>query len=103
MHKARPILCLLLVAMGPMLPSRIGALSPSSAVAPAKRMTGETVLGRHLDYVKLSEKLGARRFEVPMQHWNSMTRAEQCAANQKFLDRTILGGDTIRLASPPSR
>jgi hypothetical protein len=65
-------------------------------------MTGETVLGRYPEYVKLSEKLGARRFEVPMEYWNRMTRAEQWAANQKFLDRTILRGDTIRLASPPS-
>lgn len=68
-------------------------------LAPAKRNSGVTVIGRYPDYVKLSDKLNARRFEIPVDKWKRMSPTEQWAANQKFLDRTIARGDKIRLAS----
>jgi RHS repeat-associated protein len=59
-----------------------------------------TVLGHYPEYVKLAEGIGARRFQIPTNVWNKMSVAEQWAANTKFLDRMILRGDKIRLATP---
>ena len=64
---------------------------------------GTTVLGHYPAYTKLASKLGANRFEIPANVWNKMTAAEQWAANTKFLDRMILRGDNIRLATPLSK
>jgi len=61
---------------------------------------GTTVLGHYPQYVKLAESLGARRFQIPPSVWNKMSAAEQWTANTKFLDRMILRGDNIRLATP---
>jgi RHS repeat-associated protein len=62
--------------------------------------TGTTVLGHYPEYVKLAESIGARRFQIPTSVWNKMSAAEQWTANTKFLDRMILRGDKIRLATP---
>ncbi len=59
-----------------------------------------SVLGHYPEYVKLAESLGARRFQIPPSVWNKMSAAEQWTANTKFLDRMILRGDNIRLATP---
>ena len=61
---------------------------------------GITVLGHYPEYVKLAESIGARRFQIPTSVWNKMSAAEQWIANTKFLDRMILRGDKIRLATP---
>jgi len=60
---------------------------------------GKTVLGKFPDYLELSEKLGARRFDIPMKIWESMSTAEKWVANKKFLDRLINRGDDIILAT----
>ncbi len=62
--------------------------------------TGTTVLGHYPEYVKPAESIGARRFQIPTSVWNKMSAAEQWTANTKFLDRMILRGDKIRLATP---
>ncbi|MDH7459631.1 DUF6443 domain-containing protein [Chitinophagaceae bacterium 26-R-25] len=62
--------------------------------------TGTSVLGHYPEYVNLAENMGARTFQVPTSVWNEMSTAEQWEANQKFLDRMILRGDNIRLATP---
>lgn len=62
--------------------------------------TGITVLGHYPQYVKVAETIGARTFQIPTKIWNKMTPAQQWEANQKFLDRMILRGDNIRLATP---
>jgi hypothetical protein len=62
--------------------------------------TGTTVLGHYPQYVKVAETIGARTFQIPTKIWNKMTPAQQWGANQKFLDRMILRGDNIRLATP---
>ena len=59
-----------------------------------------TVLGHCPAYTKLAGELGAKRFIIPTNVWNKMTPAQQWGANQKFLDRMILRGDNIRLATP---
>ena len=64
---------------------------------------GTTVLGHYPAYTKLGSKLGANRFQIPTNVWNKMTAAEQWAANTRFLDRMILRGDNIRLATPLSK
>jgi hypothetical protein len=61
---------------------------------------GETVLGKFPDYLKLADELGARRFNVPGEVWNKMSKAEQWAANQKFLDRAISRCDEFVLSNP---
>lgn len=72
---------------------------PAGAVASAKRASNQTVLGSYPHYVKLSDELGARRFEIPMDAWNRMTPDQQWAANRKFLDRAIAKGDEIILSN----
>ena len=86
----------------PVLVHNASGYAPNT-IAPAKRNSGQTVLGRYPDYKNLSDGLGARRFDVPSDVWNRMSPAEQWAANQKFLDRTISRGDSIRLGSPVER
>lgn len=73
--------------------------SPWTTTANAATKTGTTVLGHYPEYVKLAENIGARRFQIPTNIWNKMSAAEQWAANTKFLDRMILRGDNIRLAT----
>ncbi len=50
--------------------------------------------------MNLAEEIGAKRFNVPNEVWNEMTKAEQWTANQKFLDRMIKRGDDIILSNP---
>jgi hypothetical protein len=69
-------------------------------VPPAKRDSGETVLGKFPAYVKLSDERNARRFQIPDEVWQRMTEEEMWEANRKFLDRTISRGDDIVLATP---
>ena len=68
----------------------------------AKRPTNDrvSVLGHYPEYVEISDKLNANRFEIPTEIWKKMSPAERWAANKKFLDRMILRGDKIRLATP---
>jgi len=61
---------------------------------------GKTVLGKHPYFRELANELGARQFDVPMEHWDKMSKAEQWEANRKFLDRMIARGDEIILSSP---
>ena len=82
------------------LRSRVRRDPPAKAVAPAKRGSGKTVLGRFPRYVKLSDQLNARHFQIPEEVWKRMTPDEMWAANQRFLDRTIARGDEIILATP---
>jgi hypothetical protein len=77
------------------LVSRKGA-----ATAPAKRNSGETVLGHYPDYVELSDSLNARRYQIPDIVWNAMNEEQRWAANLKFLDRTIERRDVVTLATP---
>jgi RHS repeat-associated protein len=73
----------------------------ASTTEAAKKST--TVLGHYPEYVNLAETIGARRFQIPTNVWNKMTATEQWAANTKFLDRMIVRGDNIRLATPLSQ
>ncbi len=61
---------------------------------------GTTVLGKYPDYINLADDLGAKRFNVPTEVWNRMSKEEQWAANKKFLDRMIARGDDIVLSNP---
>jgi len=61
---------------------------------------GVTVLGHFPEYVNLAKELDGRFFEIPPDIWNTMSDAEQWAANKRFLDRAISRGDIFRLATP---
>lgn len=76
------------------------ALGATIGVAPAKRASNQTVLGSYPEYVKLSDELGARRFEIPTDVWNRMSSAQRWGANKKFLDRMISKGDEVILSNP---
>ncbi|MHB0916116.1 MAG: hypothetical protein ACYC5A_11225 [Thermoleophilia bacterium] len=71
-------------------------------IAPAKRASKQSVLGSYPDYVKLSDELGARRFDVPKPNWDRMTPDEQWAANRRYLDRMIDKGDEVILSNSAS-
>ncbi|GAA4314351.1 RHS repeat-associated core domain-containing protein [Compostibacter hankyongensis] len=64
---------------------------------------GTTVLGHYPEYINLASKINAKRFNIPTKVWEGMTDVQRWAANQKFLDRMILRGDNIRLATPLNR
>lgn len=49
--------------------------------------------------MKLANELGAKRFNIPIDFWNKMSKAEQWAANQKFLDHMIARGNDIILSN----
>lgn len=60
------------------------------------------VIGRFPAYEDLAQATGANYFHIPSKIYDSMTAAEQWAANTKFLDRQIANGARFRLASPIS-
>ena len=87
-----------LFLVGAVLPG--GGYSFLDDAAKAASKTGKSVLGKYPDYIKLADELGAKRFSIPTHIWNKMSKAEQWAANRKFLDRMIARGDDIILSNP---
>jgi hypothetical protein len=61
---------------------------------------GQTVLGKFPDYLKMADELGANSFNISGEIWGKMTKAEQWAANQRFLEEVVLRGDEILLSNP---
>lgn len=84
-------------SMGGIVKGGAATVGEQGAVLMGKRVT---VLGKYPEYLEMAESIGARRFNVPTNVWNKMTSVEQWAANQKFLDRTILQSDQIVLSNP---
>ena len=82
------------------LKARTAGAAAKSALAPAKRASGSTVLGHYPEYAKMADTLGHRRFDIPTAAWDKMTEAQRWTANHKFLDRTISRGDDILLSTP---
>ncbi len=58
------------------------------------------VIGKFPNYLKVADKLGAKRFNIPPAIWNRMTDAERWGANQRFLDRAIARRGDIMLDKP---
>ncbi len=63
------------------------------------RVARITVLGSYPLYLERAAELGANKFSIPSKTWNSMTAAEQWAANVNFLDQAIMRGDQIILSN----
>ncbi|MEW6233737.1 MAG: RHS repeat-associated core domain-containing protein, partial [Chloroflexota bacterium] len=84
----------------PPAPPTAGAFGRVASGSSCAAKTTQTVLGKFPDYLRIADELGARRFSVPAEVWNKMSKAEQWAANQKFLDRAIARGDKIVLSNP---
>jgi RHS repeat-associated protein len=91
----------------------LGALTAIATLGPAAAEFYEAValatsgnailLGRTVDgYVQLGGALGAATFTIPDPVWQTMTEAEQWAANQSFLNAAIQNGSTIILGSNPA-
>jgi hypothetical protein len=64
-----------------------------------KAVGNSTVLGSYPGYLKLAQDLKARVFSIPSDVWNSMSRAQQWAANEKFLDQSIAKGHQFILSA----
>jgi RHS repeat-associated protein len=60
---------------------------------------GITVLGRYPKYIRVAKDVGGNTFDVPIDLWNKLNKAEQWALNRKFLDEAIARGDYFYLAS----
>jgi len=75
------------------------ALAPASAVEAVNLgpTAGRVVIGSFPQYVELAEQLGAKYFSIKPEIWQKMSDAERLAANNKFLDRAIVRGDTFVL------
>src|SRR5690554_1725972 len=58
------------------------------------------VIGHYPEYVELAKKLKAKIFNMPLEVWNTMNKAQQWAANQKFLDKAIKCKSEFVLATP---
>lgn len=58
------------------------------------------VIGLYPEYIEKSKELGTKPFSIPDNVWNKMTKEEQWAANQKFLDRAIAKDAEFVLATP---
>jgi RHS repeat-associated protein len=74
-----------------------------AVITQGETRVSRTVLGKFPDYVNLADDIMARRFSIPPDVWHRMTAAEQWAANQRFLDRTIARGDESILSNPIQR
>jgi hypothetical protein len=68
-------------------------------VGASHRRTGQTVLGSYPGYIDEGERLGARYFNVPPQHYAKLSPDERWAANARFLDRTVARGDDVLLTN----
>lgn len=64
-------------------------------------MSSATVLGHFPGYIMLSDKLGARRFDVGPTAWATMGPAAAWAANRHFLNAMIGAGDNFVLSVNP--
>jgi hypothetical protein len=86
---------------GILLPGASGNAS-RAGVRAAHRRCGVTVIGHWPGYDAFGERIQARYFNIPPEHWKKMSEVDQWAANVKFLDRTILRGDVVILSVPLS-
>ena len=64
-------------------------------------MSSTTVLGAFPGYIALSDKIGARRFELAPSVWGALSATAQWDANRHFLDSMVAAGDTFVLSINP--
>jgi RHS repeat-associated protein len=83
----------------PAVPAVFGHARVFTSVSGDLRNPGKAVIGHYPEYVDVAKKLGARFFNVPPRAFARMTESERWAANQKFLDRLIMRGDEVVLAT----
>jgi RHS repeat-associated protein len=78
--------------------TRVQASFRAVQIAASERQVA-AVLGKfenNPNFQRVAEKLGFKSFDIPRHIWSKMTRAQQSAANTKFLDRGIArGGDFL--------
>ena len=65
------------------------------------RLGSTTVLGHFPGYITLSDKLGARRFDVGPTAWATMAPTTAWAANRHFLNEMIRASDCFVLSVNP--
>lgn len=93
-----------IVRMGKAVITAINDVKVAKAMNGA-RGTGEVaketrVIGHYPEYIEKSKELGTKPYSIPDNVWNKMTKEEQWAANQKFLDRAIAKDAEFVLATP---
>ena len=60
-----------------------------------------TVLGSFPAYIELSDKLGARRFDLGSLTWVALGAAGHWTANREFLDQMVDTGDHFVFSNDP--
>jgi hypothetical protein len=58
------------------------------------------VEGKYPSYVTYAETEGLKYFQIPKKIWDGMSKVEQLAANQKFLDKAAAKGANFILTTP---
>jgi len=59
--------------------------------------TGKTVLGHFPEYIQKAKQMGASYFDIG-KNWSALSKAQQWATNQKFLNAIAKTGDQIYLS-----
>ena len=62
---------------------------------------GTTVIGSYPGYIALSDRLGARRFDLGAHVWAALPPNLRWPANRHFLDQVINANDSFVLSTDP--
>jgi RHS repeat-associated protein len=91
------------LAMGGAIAAGDMALAAADGAWLIEASNNTILLGRYADgYVNLGGIVGANTFSIPQATWETMTAAQQLAANQAFLDAAIANNSTIMFSSNPA-
>ena len=61
------------------------------------------VIGRYPIYLQEAAKRSGRAFNIPQDEWDAMPPDQRWTFNKEFLDKAIVAGEQIVLATPPEK
>jgi hypothetical protein len=61
------------------------------------------VIGRYPIYLQEAGRLSGKVFNIPQYEWDAMTPDQRWTFNKEFLDKAIVAGEQIILATPPEK
>ena len=61
------------------------------------------VIGRYPIYLQEAGSLSGRVFNIPQYEWDAMPPDKRWTLNKEFLDKAIVAGEQIILATPPEK
>ena len=77
----------------------VPALAKGAESLSSQYKTGAPTIGHYPEYVNLAKQINGKIFQMPSHIFDKMSKAEQWAANQKFLDRAISRKEVFNLAT----